>query len=292
MGWPGRMLTDSGGFQVFSLGDTGVVRDDGVEFASVYDGSRHVFTPQRAMAIQEGLGADIMMCFDECAPGRLARDEHRRGRGAHDALGGGLQGGARPPRPAAGRHRAGRRRRGAAPPLGRGAPRHRFCRLCHRRPLGRASAARTCWPPSRSWTSCCLPTSCATSWASATRWASSKWCDGASMCSTACCRRVWRARARAFTAEGRLNLRNAAFAADMRPLDPECDCYCCRHFTRAYLRHLVNQKEILGAELLSLHNLRVLVRLADAARASIEGAGSMRSPTISTCGSPREDNNL
>jgi queuine tRNA-ribosyltransferase len=73
----------------------------------------------------------------------------------------------------------------------------------------------------------------------------------------------------AFTTNGRLNLRNAAFTADTRPLEAECDCYCCRHFTRAYLRHLVNQKEILGAELLSLHNLRVLVRLADAARASI-----------------------
>jgi queuine tRNA-ribosyltransferase len=73
----------------------------------------------------------------------------------------------------------------------------------------------------------------------------------------------------AFTAEGRINLRNARFAADLAPLDAECDCRACRGFSRAYLRHLVNQKEILGAQLLSEHNLRVLVRLAERARAAI-----------------------
>jgi len=73
----------------------------------------------------------------------------------------------------------------------------------------------------------------------------------------------------AFGREGRLNLRNARFATDRRPLDETCDCYCCRHFSRAYVRHLVNQKEMLGAQLLSLHNLRVLVRLTEDARAAI-----------------------
>jgi queuine tRNA-ribosyltransferase len=73
----------------------------------------------------------------------------------------------------------------------------------------------------------------------------------------------------AFTAEGRINLRNARFAADLRPLDSDCDCPACRGFTRAYLRHLVNQKEILGSQLLSEHNLRVLVRLTERARAAI-----------------------
>ncbi|MGO8683310.1 MAG: tRNA-guanine transglycosylase, partial [Thermoleophilia bacterium] len=75
MQWPGPLLTDSGGFQVFSLADTRLVRDDGVEFSSVYDGSRHVFTPQKAVEIQMGLGADIIMCFDQCAPASLAHDE-------------------------------------------------------------------------------------------------------------------------------------------------------------------------------------------------------------------------
>jgi hypothetical protein len=75
MGWDGPILTDSGGFQVFSLAGTRVLRDDGVEFSSVYDGSRHVFTPELAMRVQEGLGADIVMCLDECAPGTATRDE-------------------------------------------------------------------------------------------------------------------------------------------------------------------------------------------------------------------------
>jgi queuine tRNA-ribosyltransferase len=73
----------------------------------------------------------------------------------------------------------------------------------------------------------------------------------------------------ALTADGRLNLRNARFARDLRPLDEGCDCPACAGFTRAYLRHLVLQKEMLGAQLLSLHNLRVLIRLTERARAAI-----------------------
>ena len=75
MRWDGPILTDSGGFQVFSLEDTRVISDEGVEFRSVYDGSRHVFTPELAMRIQEELGADIIMAFDQCAPGTLPRPE-------------------------------------------------------------------------------------------------------------------------------------------------------------------------------------------------------------------------
>jgi queuine tRNA-ribosyltransferase len=73
----------------------------------------------------------------------------------------------------------------------------------------------------------------------------------------------------AFTSQGRLNLRNARYADDLGPLDPDCDCACCRGYTRAYLRHLVNQKEIAGMQLLSEHNLRVLVRLCERARVAI-----------------------
>ena len=75
MGWDGPILTDSGGFQVFSLEGTREIREDGVAFASVYDGSRHVFTPELAVCIQEQLGADVVMAFDQCAPGTLSRDE-------------------------------------------------------------------------------------------------------------------------------------------------------------------------------------------------------------------------
>jgi queuine tRNA-ribosyltransferase len=73
----------------------------------------------------------------------------------------------------------------------------------------------------------------------------------------------------AFTSRGRINLRNARYADDLGPLDPDCDCACCRGYTRAYLRHLVNQKEITGMQLLSEHNLRVLVRLCERARVAI-----------------------
>ena len=75
----------------------------------------------------------------------------------------------------------------------------------------------------------------------------------------------------AFTSRGRINLRNARYADDLGPLDPDCDCACCRGYTRAYLRHLVNQKEIAGMQLLSEHNLRVLVRLCERARVAIQG---------------------
>ena len=139
MDWDGPILTDSGGFQVFSLEGTRVMRDDGVEFSSVYDGSRHVFTPELAMHIQAELGADIVMAFDQCAPGTAPARGARGRRGAHHALGGGLQGRARPPRPAARRHRAGRRGRSPAAAVGRRDHRRRLRRLRHRRPqCGRA----------------------------------------------------------------------------------------------------------------------------------------------------------
>jgi queuine tRNA-ribosyltransferase len=268
MGWSGPVLTDSGGFQVFSLGDTRVLREDGVEFASVYDGSRHVFTPQRVMAIQEELGADIVMCFDECAPGTLTRERIaaaverttrwaaacKETHGRRDQLLVGIvQGGVDEEL----------RRRSATELLEIGFAAYAIGGLSVGErgedmlatvalldellpadklryfmgigdPLGIVDVVRR----GVDVFDCVLPTRLART-------------------------------GTAFTTNGRLNLRNAAFTADTRPLEAECDCYCCRHFTRAYLRHLVNQKEILGAELLSLHNLRVLVRLADAARASI-----------------------
>ncbi len=269
MGWPGPILTDSGGFQVFSLGDTRVLRDDGVEFASVYDGSRHVFTPQRAMAIQQDLGADIVMCFDECAPGTLTREciaaaverttrwaaACKEAHGRRDQLLVGIvQGGVDEEL----------RRRSAAELLDIGFAAYAIgglsvgergeemlatvALLDELLPAGKLRYFMGIGDPlgivdvvgrGVDVFDCVLPTRLART-------------------------------GTAFTADGRLNLRNAAFAADMRPLDSECDCYCCRHFTRAYLRHLVNQKEMLAAELLSLHNLRVLVRLAGAARASIK----------------------
>jgi len=268
MRWDGPILTDSGGFQVFSLEGTRVVRDDGVEFASVYDGSRHVFTPELVTRIQEELGADIIMAFDQCAPGTLARAEieaavertsrwaaackaaHRRD---DQLLVGIVQGGVD----------EGLRRRSCAAIMGvdfdayaigglsvgeRGdemlatvelmdellpADRLRYF-MGIGDPVGMLEVVRR----GVDIFDCVLPTRLART-------------------------------GTAFSAEGRLNLRNARFAADMAPLDAACDCYACRTFTRAYVRHLVMQREMLGAELLSQHNLRVLIRLTEDARAAI-----------------------
>ena len=270
MRWDGPILTDSGGFQVFSLEGTRVVRDDGVEFASVYDGSRHVFTPELAVHIQAELGADIIMAFDQCAPGTLARTEieaaverttrwavackaaHRR---EDQLLVGIVQGGVD----------EGLRRRSAAEIMGVGfdayaigglsvgergdemlatvelmddvlpADRLRYF-MGIGDPVGMLEVVRR----GVDVFDCVLPTRLART-------------------------------GTAFSAEGRLNLRNARFAADLRPLDEACDCYACRTFTRAYVRHLVLQKEMLGAQLLSQHNLRVLIRLTEDARAAIRG---------------------
>jgi queuine tRNA-ribosyltransferase len=268
MGWDGPILTDSGGFQVFSLAGTRLLREDGVEFTSVYDGSRHVFTPQRAMEIQERLGADLVMCFDQCAPGTLPHQEiatavERTTRWAaacqaaqarHDQLLVGIvQGGVDDEL----------RRRSAAELVAldfgayaigglsvgeRGdemlatvelmdellpASRLRYF-MGIGDPVGMIEVIRR----GMDVFDCVLPTRLART-------------------------------GTVFTSEGRLNLRNARFADDLRPLDESCDCPCCQSFTRAYLRHLVNQKEILASQLLSEHNLRVLIRLADGARAAI-----------------------
>ncbi len=270
MRWDGPILTDSGGFQVFSLEGTQVLRDDGVEFASVYDGSRHVFTPELATRVQEDLGADIIMAFDQCAPGTLARAEIaaavarttrwaaacKQAHGRSDQLLVGIvQGGVD----------EALRRRSAAEIMGVGfdayaigglsvgergeemlttvelmdellpADRLRYF-MGIGDPLGMLEVVRR----GVDVFDCVLPTRLARSGS-------------------------------AFSSEGRLNLRNARFSADLRPLDERCDCYACRTFTRAYLRHLVVQKEILGSQLLSLHNLRVLLRLTHDARAAIRG---------------------
>jgi len=268
MRWDGPILTDSGGFQVFSLEGTRVIRDDGVEFSSVYDGSRHVFTPELAMRIQEELGADVIMAFDQCAPGTLERAEIEEAverttrwaaacKEAHvrrdQLLVGIVQGGVDEVL----------RRRSAAEIMGVGFDAYAIGglsvgergdemlrtvelmddllphdRLRYFMGIGDPRGIVEVIARGVDVFDCVLPTRLARTGA-------------------------------AFSAEGRLNLRNARFAHDLRPLDETCDCYTCRTFTRSYLRHLVTQKEMLGAQLLSLHNLRVLLRLTADARAAI-----------------------
>jgi queuine tRNA-ribosyltransferase len=268
MRWDGPILTDSGGFQVFSLEGTRVLRDHGVEFSSVYDGSRHTFTPELSTRIQEELGADIIMAFDQCAPGTLppadleaAVERTTRWAAACKAahtrrdqlLIGIVQGGAD----------EALRRRSAAEITGVGFDAYAIGGLSvgerGEEMLATVELMDDLLPRDRlryfmgigdpcgivdvigrgvDIFDCVLPTRLARTGS-------------------------------AFSSEGRLNLRNARFAADLGPLDPACDCYTCSTFTRSYLRHLVTQKEMLAAQLLSLHNLRVLIRLTEDARVAI-----------------------
>jgi len=270
MGWDGPILTDSGGFQVFSLRDTiAAVDDDGVTFNSVYDGSPERFTPETVAAIQARLGSDIAMCLDICPPADVPRAELAEAvrrttlwasrqlaapRAEGQLLFGIAQGAADPEL----------RRRSIAEIAELGFDGHALGGLAIGEERG-LMFETTAWaaaelPPGRpryfmgigdpegvleviergvDMFDCVLPTRTART-GSALTW------------------------------EGRLNLRNARFARDPKPLDDSCPCPACSGFSRAYLRHLINQEELLGLRLLSLHNLRFLIDLTANARAAIE----------------------
>jgi queuine tRNA-ribosyltransferase len=268
MAWDGPILTDSGGFQVFSLAGTRVMRDEGVEFASVYDGSRHVFTPELAVRAQEELGADIIMAFDQCAPGMLPRPELEAAverttrwaaacKAAHERrdqlLIGIVQGGVD----------EALRRRSAAEIMDIGFDAYAIGGLSvgerGEEMLGTVELMDELLPASR--LRYFMGIGDPVSMMEVVR-------RGVDIFDCVMPTRMART-GTAFSSEGRLNLRNARFAHDRRPLDEECDCYACRTFTRAYLRHLVLQKEILGAQLVSQHNLRVLIRCTREARDAI-----------------------
>jgi queuine tRNA-ribosyltransferase len=271
MGWQGPILTDSGGFQVFSLSDTRVLNDDGVEFTSVYDGSRQLFTPRVVMELQELLGADVVMCFDECAPATLSRDEvaaavARTTRWAaacktaqtrgDQLLVGIVQGGVDEEL----------RRRSAAALLDVGLAAYAIGGLS----VGERDADMLATVELMDEV---LPADTFRYFMGIgdPRGIVEVIARGVDVFDCVLPTRLARTGA-AFTSEGRLNLRNAGFANDLGPVDPGCDCPCCRGgFT--YLRHLVNQKEILAFELLSAHNVRVLVRLCERARGSILAGG-------------------
>ncbi len=267
MQWDGPLLTDSGGFQVFSLAKIRQVDDDGVTFRSHLDGSGHRFTPEKSIAIQEALGADIIMAFDECPPpldeaynraalerthawAERCRQAQTR---ADQALFGIVQGGIFPAlREASARFLTGLDFPGyAIGGLAVGetkAQMHATLEVVE--PLLPASRPRYLMGVGSPEDlvngvrrgvdifDCVLPTRLARNGAALTR-------------------------------TGRLNLNNAVFARDPGPVEAGCECYCCRHFTRAYVRHLVAAKEILGATLLTLHNVHRLLTLMREMRAAI-----------------------
>ena len=278
MRWSGPILTDSGGYQVFSLAAINEIRDDGVVFQSHIDGSRHLFTPERVMEIQHRLGADVVMAFDECPPGgspvEVARQANERTlrwlerckarfeslaveeSGPHQSLFPVLQGNVYADLRTD--HLRSIRSIGDWSGYGIGGLSvgeskekmwailevlHPELPACHPRYLMGVgypddlleSIARGC-----DLFDCVAPTRNArhgTAWTSA---------------------------------EGQVNLKSARFRMDSGPLDPECDGYCCREFDRAYLRHLTVAGEAFAHRLLSLHNLRFLIRLAEVARRKVQ----------------------
>ncbi len=270
MQWDAPILTDSGGFQVFSLAGMRKIDEDGVTFKSHIDGSVHRFTPEKAVEIQEQLGADIIMAFDECAPPYDRPYNEEAVRRTHQwaercltaqtrrdqALFGIVQGGIFPDlREQSARFIASLGFPGhAIGGLSVGETKEEMYRTLElvnqilpedkpRYLMGVGSPEDLINGIRRGVDifDCVLPTRLARHQAAMTR-------------------------------QGRLNLMNAVHAHDPRPIDETCPCYTCTHFSRAYLRHLIVAKEMLAATLLSIHNIATLVHLVqDARRAILEG---------------------
>ncbi len=268
MGWSRPILTDSGGFQIYSLGPLRKVTEEGVLFQSHLDGSRHFIDPEKAVAVQESLGADIMMCLDECIPypadysysekslkltNRWADRCKKAQSGTGQALFGILQGGMYPDL----------RRRGieelvrigfngyAFGGMSVGEPKDLMTALIEETaPLFPADKPRylmgvgtpedivDCVHRGVDMFDCVLPTRCARN-------------------------------GMLFTNEGKVVIKNARYRDDEEPLDGSCDCYTCRNFSRAYLRHLYVAREILAVVLNTIHNIRHYMNLMGEIRRAI-----------------------
>ena len=271
-GWDGPILTDSGGFQVFSLRDTLLaVDDDGVTFRSVYDGAPERFTPESVGRDPARGSAPTSRCASTSARRPTRRVHEHEDAVRRTQLWAERQVDApRAHGPAAVRDRAGRHR-----------PRAARAARSRRSSRSRSTATRSAGSRSARAGPRCSTTVAWAAPAPARRAAAllhgprrrrgdpRRDRARASTCSTASCRRGRRARARRSRRAGRLNLRNARFARDPRPLEEGCGCPACARFSRAFVRHLVNQQEILGLRLLSLHNLWFITRLTAGARDAI-----------------------
>ena len=269
MNWDRPILTDSGGFQVFSLGDLRTINEEGVEFKSHLDGKRLFFSPESVMKTEEDLGADIIMAFDECCKypstyeytkASMERTTRwaKRCKEAHitenQALFGIVQGG----------FYEDLRKKSiedlieldlpgyAIGGISVGEPREEFLRILnYTTPLMPQNKPRYLMGVGTpdylieaalagiDMADCVLPT------------------------------RIAR-HGTAMTSNGKLVVRNAEYERDFSPLDNECDCYACKNYTRAYIRHLVKTEEILGIRLLSIHNIRFLTKLMERVRIEIE----------------------
>ncbi len=270
MGWGGPILTDSGGFQVFSLRDTiAAVDDEGVAFRSVYDGAPARFTPELVAGVQAKLGSDVAMCLDVCPPAGVDHSELAEAVRLTTAW--------------AARQRAAPRAPGqlvfgiAQGGLDRGLRARSIEELTELGFDGYALGGLSVGEPrpemleTVAWAAPLLPSDRPRYFMGIGDPAGilDVIARGIDLFDCVLPTRLGRT-GTALTSHGRLNLRNARFSRDPRPLDERCGCEACARFSRAYLRHLVNQEELLGLRLLSLHNLRFLLDLTAGARAAIE----------------------
>lgn len=269
MNWDKPLLTDSGGFQVFSLADMREIKQEGVYFQSHLDGSKHFISPEKSISIQQELGADIIMAFDECPPDpenydyvkrslELTLDWAERSKAAHTVddqnLFGIIQGGAfKDLRQksverlleigfsgyAIGGLSVGEEKEVmlevlefTVPHIPADVPRYLMG-------VGTPEDLIEGVVRGIDMFDCVMPT------------------------------RIAR-HGTVYTSRGRITVRNAGYSRQFKPLDPECDCYVCRNFTRAYIRHLIKRKEILGVRLTTYHNLAFLLNLMRKIRQAVE----------------------
>ena len=269
MNYDGPMLTDSGGFQVFSLQKTRKITEEGVEFRNIYNGDKDMFTPEKVIQIEEDIGADIIMSFDECIPYPVTHEYAKRstertirwakrGLMAHkredQALFGIVQGGEfQDLREMCAKELAALDFPGYS--IGGtsiGEPKDVCFRMIEdairylptnkpRYLMGVGSLDYILGGIERGvdMMDCVLPTRIAR--------------HGALM-----------------TSQGRINIRKAQYKEDFTPLDPECDCYTCKHYTKAYLHHLFICNEEFGKRLNSIHNIRFLIKVVEGARKAIQ----------------------
>ena len=271
MNWDKPILTDSGGFQVFSLSDMRKINENGVEFRSHIDGSKHFFTPEKSIEIQNDIHSDIMMSFDECVDARAeydyvkqsmertirwaerGLDYHKEHSHPDQSLFGIVQGGMfKELREVSARETTAMDFDGfsigglsvgetkeemidilnfTTPLLPENKPRYNMG-------VGTPDYLFESFQAGIDMADCVLPTRIAR--------------NGTAM-----------------TSAGRLVVKNASYKDDFSPLDHECDCYTCKNYSRAYIRHLVNVNEILGARLLSYHNLYFLLKMCENVREAI-----------------------
>lgn len=268
MNWDKPILTDSGGFQVFSLADPKDMSEEGVVFSSHIDGSRHMISPEKSIEIQKTLGSDIMMAFDECVPYDADYDytEHSMERTLRwldrcialddkpgQSLFGIIQGG----------FFEDLRERSIEASLDRdldgyaiggisvGEEKAEFLRILDfvtpRLPENKPRYNMGIGSPDYLFDSVKA---------------------GIDMCDCVLPTRVAR-NGLALTHRGKLTVRNAKYKDDFTSLDPECDCYTCKNYSRAYIRHLMNVNEILGARLLTIHNLYFTIKMMEGMREAI-----------------------